>query len=882
LLLVSFSSSLAETIRGHVTDQRTGAPLPFASVKVNGTTLGARADETGEFRIDGLSPGTYVLSASFVGYEGASSLPVEVLAAAEARVDVALVETSVRLIEVLVEAQKTPAIDLKKTQSIATINSSDFQNLPIDEPDELFDLLPGVVARAGEIHVGGSRDGEVGSYLNGIPADNPAGSGGLTLGNVAIDEVEIILGGMDAKYGQAQAGVINYTTREGGEHVEGQIRYETDDFGAPDKTFNDFDRVQLGIGGPLPIANATYFLSAQGTWQNTFPATRERRNHDRVLDFISVGDRGINDVRLQGKISWKPAIPYKLTLEVLDNHTRRDDYIHNWSWDGYVQTFLDTVRTGDGSGDLVVRRHGPWSPVKVDDSYEYYNAFEHTPDTEHEYSNVALGFSHTTGEKSFYTVRLSRQAFEDRVSVQGKNPWEYEGETVPDYYFDFLNDEQSPFFVRFGDFPDWSIRRTKVYQSRVDITHRWRKHTIEAGSDFRYNDLFFHRVQDTFLSSGNGDIGLRDRYHYYQPEGAAYVQDRWEHEGMVLNVGLRFDAFSVGGQVDPSEVTSRVTRQLSPRIGIAYPITDRDVFNFHYGRFYQFPDRQLLFNNRRVSDNRIRGNPNLTNETTVCYRAAIQHLFSSTVRGQFSVYYKDIFGQLAVEKQRAETAANLVEQFVNRDYASARGFEVSFTRQFAGGFAGELGYSYGVATGVASDPNAENELNFRYLPISEQPLDWDQRHVVDLSFSLRDPSDAWGLGVVWSVGTGFPYTPNARDTRDIEPEVVNSRRLPNDTSLDIQAERHYEVWGRPLNLFVQARNLLDTRTIVDLDPALIPLPPGFDGNEYVVYYSETGNAGGAHLGEDIDGDGDEDWVPVHDPRVFGEGRAMRMGVSVVF
>ncbi len=94
----------------------------------------------------------------------------------------------------------------------------------------------------------------------------------------------------------------------------------------------------------------------------------------------------------------------------------------------------------------------------------------------------------------------------------------------------------------------------------------------------------------------------------------------------------------------------RVKKQCRPRVGIAYPISDRDVFSFHYGRFYQIPDRQYIFDNRNVFDGRARGNPNLTNETTVSYQAGIQHLFNELVSGQFSVYYKDIFGLLTTDE----------------------------------------------------------------------------------------------------------------------------------------------------------------------------------------------------------------------------------------
>ena len=44
----------------------------------------------------------------------------------------------------------------------------------------------------------------------------------------------------------------------------------------------------------------------------------------------------------------------------------------------------------------------------------------------------------------------------------------------------------------------------------------------------------------------------------------------------------------------------------------------------------------------------------------------------------------------------------------------------------------------------------------------------------------------------------------------------------------------------------------------------------------------TAIAGGAYVGDDADGDGIGDWVPLNDPRVFGDPRTIRMGVSFTF
>ena len=388
-----------------------------------------------------------------------------------------------------------------------------------------------------------------------------------------------------------------------------------------------------------------------------------------------------------------------------------------------------------------------------------------------------------------------------------------------------------------------------------------------------------YSVDRPYLTNAEGQIGVpRSQYHYYNPEGAAYLQDRWEHEGMVINAGIRYDIFSVGEQISLSDVQEPVKQQLSPRIGIAYPISDRDVFSFHYGRFYQIPDRFFLFDDLNAMDGRTQGNPNLTNETTVAYQAAIQHLFSHLLVGQFSVYYKDIFGQVTAEQTPDWTSTGNVATYVNKDYASSKGFEVSLNRGYAQNLRWDVAYSYGNATGVASDPNAAVNRNFVYLPTGEQPLNWDARHSVSTTLYLGDRIN-WGVSMTWGMTTGTPYTPFQRDTRQVDPSQVNSRRMGTSTTLDMRLDKYYMLWGKRLSLFLQGRNVLDSKNITTLAPGNTPAPPV--GTAYTSYYTETGRAGGAYL-DDQDGDGIEEYVPLHDPRVFGSPRSVRIGVGYQF
>ena len=57
------------TLAGTVRDAATSEVLPYANVRVDGTTLGAAADADGVYRLIGIPVGTYTVTASFIGYE---------------------------------------------------------------------------------------------------------------------------------------------------------------------------------------------------------------------------------------------------------------------------------------------------------------------------------------------------------------------------------------------------------------------------------------------------------------------------------------------------------------------------------------------------------------------------------------------------------------------------------------------------------------------------------------------------------------------------------------------------------------------------------------------------------------------------------------------
>ena len=69
LMLHVLSAGTTGKISGRVTDKETGEPLIGANVMVDGTPLGAATDTDGNYYILQVSPGTYTVRFTMIGYQ---------------------------------------------------------------------------------------------------------------------------------------------------------------------------------------------------------------------------------------------------------------------------------------------------------------------------------------------------------------------------------------------------------------------------------------------------------------------------------------------------------------------------------------------------------------------------------------------------------------------------------------------------------------------------------------------------------------------------------------------------------------------------------------------------------------------------------------------
>lgn len=549
-----------------------------------------------------------------------------------------------------------------------------------------------------------------------------------------------------------------------------------------------------------------------------------------------------------------------------------------------------------------------YSTVAEDSSYVAFNAADNAAQNDRFSQQMKLVYRQTLTDDTFYMLRLSRVEFDTEQTVgNDKRPYEFlhGGINSPGPFGaqtrqytpegDYYTDPDHPVFITTSDFPTFNDQETTVYSINFDITsNRYEGHKLKSGLRIVYNDLEQYFLASPARETENRFTGAtqpgaaRNLFHTFNPEASFYMQDRWEYEGMVISGGFRWDMFSPGSagviSVDSEDLSRNVTKykhQFSPRLGFAFPITDRDGFHFHYGRFVQFPPRNVLFASQSpIGNTGILGNPNLEAETTIQYQAGIKHQFNDYLAAQFAVYNKDIFGLISATQVTDEATGSTVARYINKAYGNARGMEVTLERRFHNRWSFELAYTYAFADGVASSQAfGANPDGLEFLPNQELPLNWDQRHGVAMDLRIAEPN-SWAASLSFDYGSGFPWTPVFRFERRQDPLLENSERLPATYSLRLQAERHVNLYGQKLILYLQGFNLLNEDEVTTIAPGLFPGPR--DANPaYTSYLTETGKYGGAYL-QDIDGDNRDDFIPLNDPRVFGQHRLFRVGVGWVF
>ena len=844
-------------IVGRVVDAESGDPLMGAAVVIQGTRLGASTDLDGQFIILRVPPGSYTLEASFLGYSTTKVQDVEVNIDLTTRQDVTLTPEALAAADEVVVIAERPLVRRDQTSMESRVGSKELDRMPVQNMADVIDVQPGVVRGGdGGLHIRGGRSSEVSYLMNGISiTDDYNKSQALDVMNDAIAELQIISGAFNAEYGNAMSGVINVVTKGGSNQYHGSVQMEAGDYYSRRTTlFPHLDELSptannnqtITLSGPILKDRLTFFASGRRTQSDGW-LYGERwylpQGRGRLVDTLLVANPGdsatvpMNDwtsLNGQGVIQWYISEKVILKTDLIANSSRSRGYSHEYKYNPDSQGYTERYGRTAMAKLTYLFSEATFAEVSFADrdNGESYSLYENSSDSRYTHPD-----SSNHGAYNFATAGTDLSVFE---------------------------------------------RSTVSRIGKIDVTSQVdEKHQVKGGLEFQSDRIHYDDISLVPLEDENGVEVVpfravvpapgeqnRSKYSRTPNKFAAYLQDKIEYKSVVINVGLRFDLFDPNGQlpVDPQDpniyrplklvnqyhdlngdgvidlseqiesnektVADRrsywykettVKSQISPRLGVAYPITDQGIIHFSYGIFQQIPEYSLLYGDdeRKVAESADVygpfGNPDLDPQRTTMYELGLSQQLTDRFAINVTGFYRDIRDWISAGAQIPTSVAGIsYVTYTNRDLANVRGITFGMEGHFTDRIQVFGDYTYQVAEGTNSSPQDEywSQINGDEPTKQLTPLNWDQRHTLNLN-AFYGSAD-YGITLLASYNSGQPYTPQVltgeRTGRSIIAGLAdNSRRMPSKFNVDLYAFRVLPVMSNRIRLSLEVRNLLDAK-----------------------------------------------------------------------
>ena len=837
-----------------------GDPLPGVNILIDGTELGAASGESGEYFILNIPPGRQTVRYMMIGRKTHVQQKVVIVADFTTTVDVVLEQISLNAEEEVMVTAERPLIQRDATSTVKVVDAETIVDMPVvDFKDVLVTQAGFTTDASGGIHVRGGRTKEILYMIDGIVVKDPLlGDFSGSVNQNAIQQMTVISGTFNAEYGQAMSSVVNIVTKEGGgkfhgkfEHISSRINespYHSaeafDDVTDTNYVWQDLgpslydylsDNLLVSENSPLiPLSNIDVNGSVSLNLGGRLPVIN--------TDFFMSGFYGSNDSYLPHGSDVNQDVQIKLTRR-LTPKVKLSGHLHS-------------------SNRLYQRYSHKWKYFPLHQSHTFKSN-----------DRWALSFTHTPNHKLFYSLLLSEQTASTLTAVMDKIPEEYErSQTGSLVYFYDEGDE--------GIFADNSTTsRTANFDVNYQLNHR---HLLKSGFTFTKHNMGLYTEEEPW----QGGTNFKDDTTFTPTEGAFYIQDKIEYDFLIFNLGLRYDYVAPNAAMwgdiqefvvwDSTEniwmpapmVDVDPKSKWSPRIGLAYPVTDRTVFHFSYGHFFQTPTFDAMTYNAMkdiTATLPLVGNPRIKPQKTVAFETGLKQALSTDVALELTLWSKDIRDLLSTQQIRY--LSNQYVVYTNTDYASVRGVDFSVDKRFTGGFGGSLSYSLSVAKGNNSQPLGGffSAYEQEEVPHQEFFLDFDQRHDLSVNIYFRTPPKSGSVifgrhpfaninaNLLVNTGSGLPYTPYVDPTIRVD---INSARKPWTYSADLRVKKRFSISSAAFTGFFEVTNLTDHQNVL-----------------YV--YSRTGkpfDPGFAGVGTSADAN--------HNPAHVGPGREIKLGVSV--
>lgn|GEM_PF-169604 len=584
------------------------------------------------------------------------------------------------------------------------------------------------------------------------------------------------------------------------------------------------------------------------------------------------------------KTFFTAAVNYFMTDRERGDGVHFDD-IWSYSRPDANFTFDETILfwSGDNPNTPSARDH----QLMWDTTYGYGYIAVETGDTLEDGTPVTRDVV-VRDDRGFVRNGRYREDVDSALAVAG-NPW------VSDL---IARDEDGVMYADEGwVWEDYRKRRSSYYGFQADITSQvHRNHEVKAGIDYQYHTLRYYRhlfphaafkdsvVDGVWYDHGGFDDVDHFGYDIFGNESdtlsegnearhpynfAAYLQDKFEWEGLVVNAGLRFDYLNVNTKrlkfpatplgdpnddigddnvLDPTDMEeAKAETKLSPRLGFGFPISDKTTFHLSYGKYFQRPDLQNLYVGWDYMEYRLTsagyyypfGNPNLRPEKTTAYEIGLTKQVGDYTRLDITAYYKDIsdLTQLIHQSVAPGAAGRDFDLYDNADFGTVKGLELALNMRRNHNVALDINYSLAWANGTGSWPNTQRNIVWTVSesPKMTSPLDFDQRHKLSATVDIRAgkgegpkigesyPLENAGVNFHFAAGSGTPYSPmnifNETTLAAVSPSpdgAINSEYSPWTYRLDLKANKVFYMGRYGMELYVWVLNLLNRKNEIDV------------------------------------------------------------------
>jgi len=518
------------TVSGRIVDRAEQSPLPFVTIIVTtkpegNSVTGALTDNDGRFVISGIEPGSYILNASFLGYQ---SIEVPLLIGGKnnnydlGRIEMVVVAE--QLDEVMISAKKevvASSLD-KKTFSMAD-NISQSGGSVLDA----LRTLPGVtVEQDGKVLLRGSD--RVAIFIDGKQSSLTGFGNQKGLDNIPVANIESIeiINNPSAKYDAAgMAGIININYKKEKETGLvgdigltlglGQLTKRKDDLPTSLGSYALNPKLIPSLNLNYRTNNINFFLQSEILIQEKLPNNEftSRYYDDGTTIFSQVPEN-----RRQAQYIIKGGLDWNLGGSDVMTFSTIFDYEHH----------IDTAQVPFiNASDMERYRYWAWNEDEVTGFLNFRLDYEHSFKEPGHELKASLQYTKGWEDEAYYlndssSIRVSKDtthliATEHTIPItidyvkplrsgRLESGLKVQIRRIPVTY-DIGPGDQSIIYPGLGDWSEWG---ENIYAGYLNYVHEKETYDIEAGVRLEHTDVFYNLSEENIYYDHN------DAYNYFK------------------------------------------------------------------------------------------------------------------------------------------------------------------------------------------------------------------------------------------------------------------------------------------------------------------------------------------------------------------------------